>query len=234
MTDVNVFLAFGAGVLSFISPCTLPLYPVFLSYITGISVGDLRANKGIFNRQALIHTLLFLLGFSIIFVILGWSTSLVGEVYYQLRGIIRWIGAIVMIFFGLIIVGWIKLPFLMKDKKLTFRRRPAGYIGSVIIGTGFAAGWTPCMGPILMTVIGLGLTTGKGLVYMLAYVIGFAIPFIVCSFFIGRLNWINKYSFRIMQIGGFVMIVMGVILLSNKLPKLTSYLVNLFGGFTGF
>src|SRR5699024_5329898 len=127
-------LAFGAGFLSFISPCALPLYPAFLSYITGMTVNELKEERGILRKKAFIHTILFLLGFSIIFLALGLSTSFIGSFFVNYQDLLRQLGAILMVFFGLILTGLLWVNFLLSDKKIQFQKRPAGYIGSVLIG----------------------------------------------------------------------------------------------------
>ncbi|MCM3164353.1 MULTISPECIES: cytochrome c biogenesis CcdA family protein [Bacillaceae] len=235
MEQLNLFLAFGAGFLSFLSPCTLPLYPAFLSYITGASLNDLKKEKGIFKRKAIVHTILFLVGFSIIFLALGLSTSFIGTFFSEYQDLLRQLGAIIMVFFGLVITGALKLDFLLSDKKIQFQKRPSGYTGSILIGMGFAAGWTPCTGPILAGVIALGVTDpGKGLLYMLFYVLGFSIPFLVMSLFIDKMNFLKKRSSTFMFIGGILMIIMGVLLYFNMMTKIIAVLTSLFGGFTGF
>ncbi|OEH94063.1 cytochrome c biogenesis CcdA family protein [Bacillus solimangrovi] len=235
MNEVNVFLAFGAGFLSFISPCCLPLYPAFLSYITGVSVSELKNENAMLQRRAMLHTLFFLIGFSIIFLVLGMSTTLIGSIFIQYDDLIRQVGAILIIFFGFVVVGILKPDFLMKDRKVKFQNRPSGYFGSVLIGLGFAAGWTPCTGPILAAVLAMSVSDpGSGLFYMGAYTLGFAIPFFVMSFFIGRMQWIRKNNHKIVQIGGYLMIVMGVFLFFDWMTKISSYFINIFGGFTGF
>lgn len=234
--DINSLIAFGAGFLSFISPCSLPLYPSFLSYITGVSVDELKEKNGLLQRRTWLHTFFFLLGFSCIFLAIGLSTSFLGQLFLSYSDLIRRIGAILVLFFGVVIVGWLKPSFLMKDKTFAFRERPSGYFGSVLIGMGFAAGWTPCTGPILAAVIALGVThPGAGFFYMVMYILGFAVPFIVFSFFIGRMRWIRKYGNTVTKAGGYIMIIMGVFLYFDWMSKMTSFLVNrVFGGFTGF
>ncbi|MYL63876.1 cytochrome c biogenesis protein CcdA [Bacillus hwajinpoensis] len=236
MADLNLFLAFGAGFLSFISPCVLPLYPAFISYITGVSVDDLKEERGIMQKRAIFHTIFFLIGFSIIFLVLGMSTSLVGNLFIQYKEFLRQVGAILIVVFGLVVVGFWTPNFLMKDRRLKIRNRPSGFIGSILIGMGFAAGWTPCTGPILAAVIALGVSNpGAGLMYMVAYTLGFSVPFFILSFFIGKMQWIKRNSRLIMKTGGYLMIVMGVLLYFNFMTMFTSFLVNnLFGGFQGF
>ena len=234
-TDLNLFLAFGAGFLSFISPCTLPLYPAFISYITGMSLDDLKSDSKRMSRSGILHTLFFLIGFSVIFVVLGFATSFVGTFFIENQVILRQGGAIFMVLFGLMIAGVYTPKFLMGEKKLQFKNRPSGYFGSALIGLAFAAGWTPCSGPIIGVIMGLAATNpGSGVLYMLMYVFGFAIPFFVLSFFITRLGWIRKNSGLIMKIGGGVMIAFGILLFFDGMTYLTSLLSPIFGDFQGF
>ncbi|MGE7926336.1 cytochrome c biogenesis CcdA family protein [Lysinibacillus sp. JNUCC-51] len=234
-TDINLFLALGAGFLSFISPCTLPLYPAFLSYITGMSLDELKSERGMMQKRAILHTLFFLLGFSIIFIMIGLGTSLAAEFFLNYQTLLRQVGAILIVVFGLMIVGLLQIDFLMKDRKFQFKHRPSGYFGSVLIGIAFAAGWTPCTGPILASIISLaGANPSAGFSYMLAYYLGFAIPFFVLSFFIARMTWIRTHSQKIVKIGGYIMIVVGVLLFFDGLTYLTRILQPIFGGFTGF
>ncbi len=234
MTDVNVLLAFGAGFLSFISPCCLPLYPAFLSYITGMSVGEIKSENAMLQKRSMLHTLFFLVGFSIIFIALGFATSFIGQIFQQYNDLIRQIGAIFIVLFGLMVVGIFQPKWLMKDRKFEFKNRPAGYLGTVLIGMAFAAGWTPCTGPILASVIFLASSNpGSGMLYMIAYILGFAIPFFILSFFVGKMQWIRKNNVKIMKVGGYIMIVMGVVLYFNWMTKIIALLSPLFGGFTG-
>ncbi|OCX63872.1 cytochrome C biogenesis protein CcdA [Lysinibacillus sp. AR18-8] len=235
LEQLNLLLAFGAGLLSFVSPCSLPLYPAFLSYVTGISFNELKEEKGILRRKSLIHTLLCLLGFSIIFMALGFSTSFIGQIFIQYKEFLRQIGAIIMVFFGLVILGFFKIDILQSEKKIHFKKRPKGYFGSVLIGMGFAAGWTPCAGPILAGVIALGVSDPeKGMLYMLFYVLGFSIPFLIMSLFIGKMKFLQRKNGLFMKIGGAIMIVMGVLLYFDMMTKIIAFLTPIFGGFTGF
>jgi cytochrome c-type biogenesis protein len=235
MSDVNIFIALGAGFLSFISPCCLPLYPAFLSYITGMSVGELKSENAMLQKRSLLHTLFFLIGFSVIFIAIGFGTSLVGSFFREYKDLIRQLGGIFIIFFGLMIVGILNPQFMMKDRRFEFKNRPSGYIGSILIGMAFAAGWTPCTGPILSIVISLAATNpGSGVLYMTAYSLGFAIPFFILSFFVGRMKWIRTHSSKIVKIGGYIMIVMGVVLFFDWMTKIIILFQGMFGNFTGF
>ncbi|WP_079478271.1 cytochrome c biogenesis CcdA family protein [Halobacillus salinus] len=236
MADVNIFLAFGAGFLSFISPCCLPLYPAFLSYITGMSVDDLKEKKKFFQKQPMMHTLFFLIGFSVIFIAIGFSTSWIGSWFIRYDDLIRQLGAVLIMFLGLVVIGFYKPTLFMKEYKVSIKNRPPGYFGSSVVGMAFAAGWTPCTGPILAAVIALGVSSpDEAVLYMVSYVLGFSIPFFIMAVFIGRMSWIKKYNRKIVRIGGYTMIVMGVFLFFGWMTDLTSFITNqFFGGWTGF
>ncbi|WP_053362219.1 cytochrome c biogenesis protein CcdA [Bacillus sp. FJAT-27251] len=235
MTDVNVLLALAAGFLSFISPCCLPLYPAFLSYITGMSVGEIKSENAMLQKRSMLHTLFFLVGFSIIFIALGFATSFIGQIFSQYNDLIRQLGAIFIVIFGLMVVGVFQPKWLMSDRRIEFKNRPAGYFGSVLIGMAFAAGWTPCTGPILASVILLaGSNPGSGMLYMIAYILGFAVPFFILSFYVGKMQWIRKNNVKIMKVGGYIMILMGVVLFFDWMTKIIAFLSPMFGGFTGF
>ena len=166
---------------------------------------------------------------------IGFSASLAKEFFINYQDLLRQVGAILIVVFGLMIVGLLQIDFLMKDRKFQFKNRPSGYLGSVLIGLAFAAGWTPCTGPILMSIILLaGTNPDSGIFYMLAYFFGFAVPFFVLSFFIARLGLVRKHSQKIVKIGGYVMIAVGILLFFDGLDYIIRILSSVFGGFTGF
>ncbi len=233
--DLTLWLVFGAGFLSFISPCCLPLYPSFLSYITGVSVKGLKEGRGLFQKQALIHTIFFILGFSIIFFALGLSASFVGNLFSGNQDLIRKLGGIMIAVMGLIMLGIWTPKLLMKEARFEFKNKPAGYLGSVLVGITYAAGWTPCVGPILGAVLALGVSNpNQAMLYTAAYTLGFAIPFFMMAFFIGKIKWMLTYSSLIMKIGGALMILTGILLYTDQMTKITVYLIKIYGGFIGF
>ncbi|KAA1040302.1 cytochrome c biogenesis CcdA family protein [Macrococcus equipercicus] len=220
MGDVTMALAFGAGLLSFISPCVLPIYPAFLSYITGVSFNDLQ--EGQLNTKAILHTLLFLIGFSIVYISFGVGIGFVSDFLNQYDDTIRMVGGLLMVVFGLMTLGVFTPEFLMADKKLSFRNKPGGYFGSLVIGIAFAAGWTPCMGPIVGTIISLALTNQSlALFYMILYVLGFCIPFFLLTFCLTKLKFIKKYSRILTKVGGVIMVIMGLLLFFDLLTEIT-------------
>ncbi|MBS2969101.1 cytochrome c biogenesis protein CcdA [Metabacillus sp. KIGAM252] len=234
MADLNAMLSFGAGFLSFVSPCCLPVYPAFLSYITGVSVQDLKSEHGMHRTQSMLHTLFFLVGFSVIFVALGFSTSIIGSFFINYQDLLRQLGAILIVFMGFVTLGILTPKFLLKERRLQFKHRPAGYAGSVLIGLGFAAGWSPCVGPILTAVMSLaGSQPESALLYMVSYTLGFSVPFFILAFFIGKMHWIKKHTGSFMKAGGGIMVAMGLLLFFDGMSAIINYFTKL-TGFTGF
>lgn len=234
MLLVGMLLAIGAGALSFLSPCVLPIFPAYMSYITGISVKELQGGKsGKMVRQLFGHSFIFLLAVSLVFLSLGASASFLGQWAQQLligdSGLfIQRIAGVFIIFMGLFIAGWINIPSLMKERRFRYTQKPAGYVGTFFIGLGFAAGWTPCIGPIFGSILLLSASNpGQGIFYTLMYVVGFALPFLILTFFIGKTRWIVRHSGVIMKIGAVMMIIMGLVLFFGLMPRISGFLLDL-------
>ncbi|TKD72280.1 cytochrome c biogenesis CcdA family protein [Pseudalkalibacillus hwajinpoensis] len=231
---VGLFLAIGAGALSFLSPCVLPIFPAYMSYITGISVKELQNNKNAKIRsQLLSHSLFFLLAVSLVFISLGASASFLGQWAQNLllgdSGLfIQRIAGIFIIIMGMFVAGWITIPALMKERRFRYSKKPAGYLGTFFVGLGFAAGWTPCIGPIFGSILLLAASNpGHGIFYTVMYVIGFSLPFLILTFFLGSTRWIVRHSQVIMKIGAVIMIIMGLILFFGLMPRITGFLLDL-------
>lgn len=231
---VGMLLALGAGALSFLSPCVLPIFPAYMSYITGISVKELQGNQDSRIRKKLLsHSIVFLAGVSLIFISLGASASFFGEwIQTLLMGdsglFIQRAAGIFIVIMGLFVAGWINITELMKERRFQFSNRPIGYLGTFFIGLGFAAGWTPCIGPIFGSMLLLAVTNpGQGIFYTIMYVIGFSLPFLILTFFLGSTKWIVRKSQIIMKVGGFIMIIMGLILFFGQMPFITGFLLEL-------
>ncbi|MGF7087198.1 cytochrome c-type biogenesis protein [Kroppenstedtia sanguinis] len=236
MADVSIWLAVGAGFLSFISPCCLPLYPSYISYITGVSVSRLRdeSQSKELRRLTMLHTLFFILGFSIIFYALGFTASWVGRLFSEYGDLVRMLSGVLIAVMGLFLLGIFKPEFMMKEKRFQFGKR-WGYLGSTLIGIGFAAGWTPCNGPILGAIMLMSASNpSAGFAYITAYTLGFAIPFFIMAFFLGRTRWILKYSNSMMKVGGGLMVAFGILLYTDQMTLIIAWLTDLFGGFSGF
>lgn len=230
----GTFLAIGAGALSFLSPCVLPIFPAYLSYITGISVKELQGSKNTkIRKEILSHSLIFLIAVSLVFISLGASASFFGQwVQGLLIGdsglFIQRIAGILIMFMGLFVGGWITIPSLMKERRFQYTKKRANYIGTFLIGLGFAAGWTPCIGPIFGSILLLAASNpGQGIFYTVMYVVGFSLPFLVLSFFLGSTRWIVRHSGTIMKVGAVVMILMGLVLFLGLMPQITGFLLDI-------
>ncbi len=233
--DVTAFLAFSAGVLSFFSPCVLPLVPSYLIFISGASISSYdELSTGRHRRTLLLHALSFIVGFSLVFVSLGVSSSLLGNIFstYE-RWIVR-IGGLFLILFGLNMINVLKIPFLNQEKMYHMKGRPIGLIGSFAIGITFSLGWTPCIGPVLASILLIASTTStvtEGMYLLSLYSLGLAIPFFIAALLVGRIlqlmqryGWIMKYSSYV--IGG-LLIVVGVLLASGYFARLSESLLRL-------
>ncbi|GAB3044323.1 cytochrome c biogenesis CcdA family protein [Virgibacillus ainsalahensis] len=237
MLVVGMFLAVGAGALSFLSPCVLPIFPAYMSYITGISVKELQGDQNTkIRRQLLSHSLIFLLAVSLVFISLGASASFLGKWAQDLLVgesglLIQRIAGILIIVMGLFVAGWITIPSLMKEKRYQFSKRPAGYAGTFFIGLGFAAGWTPCIGPIFGSILLLAASNpGQGVFYTIMYVVGFSLPFLLLTYYLGSTKWIARHSQVIMKVGAVIMIIMGLVLFFGLMPRIAGFLLDLVEG----
>jgi cytochrome c-type biogenesis protein len=236
MKEVSFPLAFLAGVLSFLSPCVLPLIPSYVSFITGISFRDLTVGK---DRKkirylTITNSIAFIAGFSALFIVLGVSSSAIGRFLYEYMNLIRIAGGILVIIFGLFIAGFLKLDFLMPEKKLHLSGKPAGYIGTFFVGMAFGAGWSPCIGPILGTILVYAGTKGSalfGFQLLSVYSLGLAIPFflsaVAINFFLIYSVKVVRHMRVIMVISGLLLIIFGVMLLTDQLSVLGRLMPNL-------
>ena len=224
--------ALTAGFLSFLSPCVLPLIPSYLTFITGVSFEDLQnaADKRKIQVLTLTHSFLFVLGFSAVFIALGASSSLIGQLFSIYQDWIRIIGGAVMIFFGIFVAGFLRFGFLQKEKRFHPQEKPVGFLGTFVIGMAFAAGWTPCIGPILGTILlyaGSQDSTAYGVGLLSFYSLGLAVPFLFASLafnaFLSYSKKIRKHMRIIMIISGILLISFGLLLITDKLVWLTSY-----------
>lgn len=231
----TLWLAFMAGLLSFISPCCLPLYPSYISYISGITFSGNERHILAHRVKALTHTLFFVLGFSIIFLALGLSATVLGQLFATHRTLIRTIGGGIVILMGLSLSGLLTPKWLMMEKKWDYRKMREGYGGSVLVGISFAAGWTPCIGPILASVLVMSANQPSlGLALILAYIAGFSIPFFVLAFTLSSVRKLVPYGAMLSKISGYFMIGLGILLITNLMTTITVGLIRLYGGFTGF
>jgi len=224
MSEIGYITAFLGGLLSFLSPCVLPLIPSYVSFITGISFDDFKTgDKARIRKLTIINSLAFVFGFSTVFVLLGVSSSYVGKFFAIYYDHIRIVGGTIIIVMGLYVMGVIKLDFLSAEKRVHLQSKPRGHFGSYVVGLAFGAGWTPCIGPILGTILLIASTTGSamtGFKLLLVYSAGLAIPFVATALminsFLSHFSAIQKYMKLIMIISGLLLIGFGVILLMDK------------------
>ena len=234
ITQVSLFAAFSAGLLSFISPCVLPLVPSYMSYITGLSVENLAKveERERFKSAILLNALLFIAGFSTVFIAFGASASLIGQVLYEYQDVIRKVGGILIIIFGLYLLGILKLNFLMTERRLMhFESRPVGYVGSYLIGTAFAAGWTPCVGPVLGTILAYASTTESmsgGVMLLSAYSFGLGLPFFLTAFgmdtFLSYFKSLRAYLGGVSFVSGALLVIVGIMIFTDSVTLFTSFL----------
>ena len=230
MTDpasIGLALAFGAGLLSFISPCVLPLIPSYLTFVTGVGFDDL----GTARRAALVHALLFVLGFTIIFVTLGASATVLGRLLLHYRIWITRLGGALVVLFGLYLTGAVRIAAFDRERRVHLVNKPVGYLGSVFVGIAFGAGWTPCLGPILgaiLTYSAASADLSRGIPLLLAYSIGLAIPFLLAAVaverFLETVTRLRPYLARVSQVSGVLLIVVGVLMMLDMFTILGTYL----------
>jgi len=234
--DLSLYLAFGAGLLSFLSPCVLPLLPSYLAFMTGLSFEELTREEGRGKRQktVFLHSLMFGLGFTTLFTALGASATYLGQFLSAHRDTIRIAGGILIILFGLFISGILSFNFLQREKKLHLQSKPLGFLGSFLVGLTFAAGWTPCVGPILSSILLFASTQQdmwSGISLLLAYSLGMGLPFVICSLalntFLTTFRKTSRHIGVITKVGGALLILVGILLLTDSF----SYLNELFNQF---
>ena len=221
--DVSLLLALGAGLLSFASPCVLPLAPVYIGYLGGQIAAT---EEGAASRwQVFLHGLFFVLGFTVIFVALGAAASGIGRLLFAFQGVFTKVGGAVIILFGLHTLGVLKIPFLYRDVRRDYRRRPElGYLSSALMGFFFGAGWTPCVGPTLGTILTLALseaTVGRGALLLFVYSLGLGIPFLLLALGLDRAQGILQRGRRAMRaltiVSGILLILIGLLLFTDSL-----------------
>jgi len=230
---ISLFIAFAAGLLSFVSPCVLPLVPSYITYITGLTLEELTTQTERKGVRAIIiaNSLLFIAGFSIVFIAFGASASLVGQLLVTYQDFIRKLGGVLIVVFGLYVMGILKIKFLMAEKRVHLKSRPAGYVGSVLVGVAFAAGWTPCVGPILGTILVYASTTDSmltGVELLSSYSLGIGLPLFITALAVDSfLNYFKKvraYMYGISVASGIFLVLVGVLIYSNSLTLLTGIL----------
>lgn len=228
--SVSLAVAFAAGVLSFLSPCVLPLIPSYVGFLTGMTAEELQVRRG----TALLHALWFVGGFTLIFVALGASASALGVALLASQHWIARVGGVLVILFGLYLVGVLRPAFLMRERRVHLARKPLGYLGSSVAGVAFGAAWTPCIGPILGAILTLAATrasVGQGTALLGVYALGLAVPFLLTAFALDRfLVWFQRvrpYIRWVERVAGVMLIVLGLLLVTDRFTLLAGYLQRL-------
>src|SRR5262245_36448436 len=228
--SIGIVVAFGAGLLSFLSPCVLPLIPSYVTFITGLSLDDVQHAR----RAALVHGLLFVLGFTLIFLAMGAGATMLGQVLLKNRDWISRVGGVVIIVFGLYLLGVLNIGFLSRERRFHVADKPVGYFGTMFVGAAFGAGWTPCIGQMLGSIL---LYTGsqadlvKGMWLLLAYSLGLAVPFVLSAVAIDRFSAffqrMRKRMIWVSRVSGLVLIGIGVLMVTNYFTILATWLTGL-------
>ncbi len=239
--DINLLVAFWGGIISFASPCVLPLLPSYLTFITGISFEDLKHDEAAGVRKAtVLHSLAFIAGFTVVFVAMGALFGLLGQTLFEFRDIVRRVGAVLIILFGIYITGLVRIPFLDLEKKVHLRDKPAGYVGSALVGITFAAGWSPCLGPIVGSILGLAmigssLNAGYGILLLLVYSLGLGLPFFVSSLafntFLSLFNRFKRFIPVVNIVSGLILVAVGVFLLITDFDTVMNLLYRMGFGY---
>ena len=236
--EISGMIAFSAGLLSFVSPCVLPLVPSYVSYITGVSFKELTdvEAKSRLRWATVSHSLCFIVGFSLVFILMGASATYLGQLLVQHQYWIMKGGGVLIILLGIHFTGIIHIPFLHTEKRFEMRKKPLGYAGSFLVGLVFAAGWTPCIGPILSTILIYASTSknvSTGVLLLTYYSVGLGIPFFLSSLavnsFLSAFNKMKRYMRAINIVSGLFMIGIGILFLTDTFKEINSYLNMLTG-----
>jgi cytochrome c-type biogenesis protein len=232
-SQVSLIAAFLAGLVSFVSPCVLPLVPSYVTFITGLSFDELTASEQgpRVRRLTLIHSLAFILGFSLVFIALGATATATGQFLREHQDTLRIVGGILIVFFGVYLTGLIKIPALSRERKARLTEKPLGVLGSVLVGITFAAGWTPCIGPILASILlyaSTAQTVGTGILLLSVYSLGLGVPFLIASLgmntFLAASKGIRKQLHTIEVVSGVILIVFGLALVTNVFSYFVAFL----------
>lgn len=228
--DLGVAVAFGAGVLSFLSPCVLPLVPSYLSFVSGVSVDDLAEGGAAARGTAFVHSLFFVLGFSLVFLVLGASATMIGRVFAENQLLIARVGGVVIVGFGLYLLGVRPGRLWQRERRMHLKDRPLGWLGSTLVGVTFGAGWSPCIGPILGGVLTLAATRqtmGDGLLLLGFYSLGLAVPFLVStlalSWFFSAFGRFRRYLPWVERVAGAMLVLVGILLITGRFTALAAW-----------
>ena len=241
MLDVSFGAALLAGLLSFVSPCVLPIVPPYLAYLAGISFQELSGENvsASMRRRIVLAFLFFVLGFATVFVALGATASFIGQTIAQYFGVLSVIAGVLIIIMGLHFLGVFRISMLYREARVNVASKPAGFLGSYIMGLAFAFGWTPCVGPVLATILfvaGTEDTALRGAALLAVYSLGIGLPFMLAAFFAsGFLNWANRFKQHMRKIEiamGGLLVVTGILFVTGSMSRIAQWLLDTFPGFS--
>ena len=228
---IKLVFAFGAGFISFLTPCVLPIIPGYISYITGKNLTEIDQNK----KVVLYKTILFSLGFSFVFITLGATASAVGNILLFLSNELRIAAGVIIILFSLQMLGIFNFQLLNQEKRIDTKGYKDNYIFPFVVGSAFAFGWTPCIGPILGSILALSATDAsisKGILLLSFYSLGLAIPFILSGYYMNRFliskKGFGKYYNRIIKTGGAILLITGILIATNQIQVISYYILTTF------
>jgi len=234
---IKLAFAFGAGFISFLTPCVLPIIPGYISYITGKSLNEIEHDKKI----VLIKTILFSIGFSLVFIILGAAASAVGNILLFLSNELRIAAGIIIVLFSLQMLGILKFNFLNQDKRIETKGYKDNYVFPILVGSAFAFGWTPCIGPVLGSILALSATEAsisKGILLLSFYSLGLAIPFILSGYYMSKFlttrKGFKKYYGIVTKTGGAVLLITGILIATNQIQVISYYFLTILPFLTTF
>lgn len=233
--NLNLFIAFIAGIVAFFSPCVAPIIPAYLSYASGLSVAE-KEHRNPFRSTAFRHGLWFVLGFVLVFIILGFSVSAIGKVFLDVRPIIQRIGGVLLILLGIHLLELIKIPWLYRSLQFNLNEKVTkpGAVSSFLVGSTFGFAWTPCIGPVLAVILfwaSQADTAIKGAYLLLAFGLGIALPFLLMSLAVARaVQWVRRHAKwlrRIQLASGGVLVLVGILMLTGQFSYLTGILARI-------
>jgi len=242
MENTSLLAAFTAGLLSFLSPCILPLIPAYLSFISGVSLSEMREEESEKKSSAKVFTnaLFFVIGFSFVFVALGASATFLGKFLIAELGILRRVAGVLVILLGLLVLGVFRIGFLDQEKRYHQKRKSFGLLGSFLVGMAFAFGWTPCIGPILAAILFVASTketVAQGIGLLGVYSAGLGIPFLLAALAVDRFlrvsSWIKRHFQAIKVTSGLLLIAVGILMLTDDLTRITESLMKLMSAVGG-
>jgi cytochrome c-type biogenesis protein len=237
LNPLTLALAAGAGFLSFVSPCVLPLLPAYLGYMTGLTVEELQGPQDTATRARIVgRSLAFVVGLSLVFAALGGSASVVGQALLRNQTIILRIAGLLVVLLGLHTLGLIRVPFLFQERRLAMGGTDGSYAGALLLGAAFAAGWTPCIGPFLAGLLALASqeqTVGQGMLLLFVYGLGLGVPFVLAGVALGTslrvLKAVKARMHALELVSGFLLVGMGLLIFSDRLSLISAWLTNVFG-----